>query len=412
MQPARTFTYDGENRPVSITSQGTTSTFLYGPDGERSKKLNGSATTWYLGGDNELLVNPANPPGLWSSTIASDVKREGLLTSFLTHDALGSVKVTALATVPSPGGFATANQLHDYGPYGMPLSLSGLTTPAGKGYINERFDPETGLQYLHARYYDPNLGRFLSPDTWDPTIPGVDNNRYAYAGNDPINGRDPNGNSVETPWDVISFAFGMYSLKRNYDAGNTADAIVDGVGAAFDLYQALRPGKPGGAGIGIAVARYELSREATASALKALERVTITGKYKQLIDANIDAAKNAVKDHLNVDDLIGAISDIFGNPITKGKRLYQHEREVRDALRSLDNAIGSLEHQLRNGSLSDSERALVEEAINALRSQKDGVQQILNDATKIKTTTDKSSGNSPADVGRGDDNQGGGKGDQ
>ena len=59
---------------------------------------------------------------------------------------------------------------HDYGPYGKPL-----TNPInGKGYINQRFDPETGLQYLHARYLDPELGLFLSPDTWDPMLPGVD----------------------------------------------------------------------------------------------------------------------------------------------------------------------------------------------------------------------------------------------
>ncbi len=45
--------------------------------------------------------------------------------------------------------------------------------------------------YLHARYYDANLGRFLSPDTLDPILAGVDFNRYAYAGNDPVNGSDP-----------------------------------------------------------------------------------------------------------------------------------------------------------------------------------------------------------------------------
>jgi RHS repeat-associated protein len=71
----------------------------------------------------------------------------------------------------------------------------------GKGYINERYDPETGLQYLNARYHDPLLGRFLTPDTWDPDIPGVDINRYAYAGNDPVNMSDANGHSYgsDTP---------------------------------------------------------------------------------------------------------------------------------------------------------------------------------------------------------------------
>ena len=35
--------------------------------------------------------------------------------------------------------------------------------------------------------------RFISPDTLDPTLPGVGTNRYAYAANDPINKSDPNG---------------------------------------------------------------------------------------------------------------------------------------------------------------------------------------------------------------------------
>jgi hypothetical protein len=41
--------------------------------------------------------------------------------------------------------------------------------------------------------------RFLTPDTYDPWLQGVDANRYAYAGDDPVNGSDPNGHqSVDT----------------------------------------------------------------------------------------------------------------------------------------------------------------------------------------------------------------------
>jgi peptidoglycan LD-endopeptidase CwlK len=42
---------------------------------------------------------------------------------------------------------------------------------------------------------DPVLARFINPDTWDPILAGVDFNRYAYAGNDPVNGSDANGHS-------------------------------------------------------------------------------------------------------------------------------------------------------------------------------------------------------------------------
>lgn len=39
--------------------------------------------------------------------------------------------------------------------------------------------------------------RFISPDTMDPTLPGVGTNRYSYSLNDPINKSDPNGHASE-----------------------------------------------------------------------------------------------------------------------------------------------------------------------------------------------------------------------
>ncbi len=55
-----------------------------------------------------------------------------------------------------------------------------------------------GLRFLAGA--DPagpvELVRFISPDPWDPTIPGVGTNRYAYAHNDPINKSDPSGHEV------------------------------------------------------------------------------------------------------------------------------------------------------------------------------------------------------------------------
>jgi RHS repeat-associated protein len=48
-------------------------------------------------------------------------------------------------------------------------------------------DADTGLYYLRARYYDPEIGRFLGQDP----IPAV--NLYAYVGNNPVNYVDPSG---------------------------------------------------------------------------------------------------------------------------------------------------------------------------------------------------------------------------
>jgi RHS repeat-associated protein len=82
---------------------------------------------------------------------------------------------------------------HAYGPYGEPRLTGTTQVPTSKGYVNERYDQETELAYHHARYYGGDGARFLTPDTWDPMTADVDFNRYAYAGNDPINKSDPNG---------------------------------------------------------------------------------------------------------------------------------------------------------------------------------------------------------------------------
>jgi RHS repeat-associated protein len=61
--------------------------------------------------------------------------------------------------------------------------------------------PPNGLMYLNARTMGPVLGRFISPDDWDPTKEGVGTNRYAYAGNDPVNKSDKNGHQGSDGYD-------------------------------------------------------------------------------------------------------------------------------------------------------------------------------------------------------------------
>ena len=64
-----------------------------------------------------------------------------------------------------------------------------------RGYY---FDSETGLYFLHARYYDPTVCRFISRDDFsylDPdTVNGI--NLFAYCLNNPVMNTDPTGHSV------------------------------------------------------------------------------------------------------------------------------------------------------------------------------------------------------------------------
>ncbi|MFL5805621.1 MAG: RHS repeat-associated core domain-containing protein [Roseiflexaceae bacterium] len=51
---------------------------------------------------------------------------------------------------------------------------------------------DTGLIYLHARYYNPQLGRMLSPDTMIPEPV----NHYSYVRNNPLRWTDPSGHCL------------------------------------------------------------------------------------------------------------------------------------------------------------------------------------------------------------------------
>jgi RHS repeat-associated protein len=56
----------------------------------------------------------------------------------------------------------------------------------------------TGLYYYGARYYDPTIGRFISPDTVVQNYGAPQTlNRYSYALNNPLRYADPTGHSNE-----------------------------------------------------------------------------------------------------------------------------------------------------------------------------------------------------------------------
>ena len=54
----------------------------------------------------------------------------------------------------------------DYGPYGQVIGEYGAGS-SGYGYAGEQTDVNTALVFLRARWYDPYLNQFLSPDPWE-----------------------------------------------------------------------------------------------------------------------------------------------------------------------------------------------------------------------------------------------------
>ncbi len=191
-----TLSYDVENRLVEAQNGAWgTSTYLYDPLGHRKEKQVASGawvttTQFVLAGNEEIAdYNGVGGPlsltvrgagGLPVAAVTPAVDGATLTAVYYHHDAMGStVAVTQ-------GGDSGAADTYTYSDYGAPQSGSW----SAYQYAGYRYDSETGLYYVKARYYSPNLGRFLQSD---PVGFRGGMNLYAYVGNDPINLIDPMG---------------------------------------------------------------------------------------------------------------------------------------------------------------------------------------------------------------------------
>ncbi|MDQ0473503.1 DNA/RNA non-specific endonuclease [Labrys wisconsinensis] len=263
----RDHAWDGENRPVEVRTYSTagvltlTSSFVYGPDGTRLKKTVKASprgcslalsqqpdeTTLYVFGDERVTYSasgnacvPTTPT--WITYPTPETKREAVpgqavQTYTLLKDHLGSLRIVADGT----GTPATASS---YAPFGFQRAvLTSTTTREDKAFIGERQD-ETGLLYLNARYYDPRIARFVSPDWWDPTQGTVGTDRYGYAANDPVNVADPSGHYADDDTHDIG--------EQEHDAAQgTLKAELDqGQFAEHPDATAQRTAQTGGEGLG------------------------------------------------------------------------------------------------------------------------------------------------------------------
>ena len=118
---------------------------------------------------------------LFAITLFAGIPQGGL-----SFDTLGSTR-----TLADRAGHLT--DTYDYSPYGELRKHSGTSDNAFL-FTGEQYDPEAGLYYLRARYYSPELSRFLSRDTYEGTLTDpLSQNPYLYARGNPVLYVDPSG---------------------------------------------------------------------------------------------------------------------------------------------------------------------------------------------------------------------------
>ncbi|HEY3358706.1 MAG TPA: toxin TcdB middle/N-terminal domain-containing protein [Polyangia bacterium] len=180
----RTIAWDAHNRPVGVTKNGQTTTYAYDALGARVMKSGPAGTSYYFG--SLLEVSGGSLVKYYFAGPMLVAKRDATGPYWYHQDHLSSVRVLTNASGLKVRGY-------DFAPYGEQVATSGATSNT-VGWGGHRLDDESGLVYMNARYYDPQLGRFLSADS---VVPDEVNpqalNRYAFAYNNPISNTDPTG---------------------------------------------------------------------------------------------------------------------------------------------------------------------------------------------------------------------------
>ncbi len=182
---------------------------------------------WSEGGHQQV---PTKYFSLGGRVVAKQVGTGGVKL-WLHADHLGSTHVITDAT-----GAESTRMIHR--PYGQRLSTTNslaTSVAEARGYLGEHLDGESGLIYLHARYYDAALGRFVSADTSDPLAQGVGLNRYAYAMGDPVDHVD-DGHAAISAEEALAFIGPQEGAKLTVYT-DTKGYATTGVGVKIDVNQ-------------------------------------------------------------------------------------------------------------------------------------------------------------------------------
>ncbi|GAB3353478.1 RHS repeat domain-containing protein [Lysobacter tyrosinilyticus] len=206
------YRYDGYGRRILSWRPNSTLTLsLYSQSGQVVYQENSSTTlaieNVYLGGS--LLASRERN---WVSG--------AIATKYQHTDALGS----PVAVTNESGQVIDRT---NYEPYGAAINK----TVDGIGYTGHVMDAATGLTYMQQRYYDPQIGRFLSVDPVTANgSTGGNFNRYRYANNNPYLFTDPDGRQ-STLAQRLESLIGHIPLTRNEQNSEEGRPPSDGDGS-------------------------------------------------------------------------------------------------------------------------------------------------------------------------------------
>lgn len=244
------FNYDAHGKRVKADNEIS----IYSLSGALIHRVKGSKFTDYIylgnklvaknqfGTKNKVIIIPYKDLVITVKLPKSTTDTSSKSVTYVHSDFLGS----PIANSDSSGNIT---QRYYYQPFGKNINISTDDI----GYTGHKFDADLGLNYMQARYYDPDVGRFYSNDPVGfKDIHSF--NRYTYANNNPYKYIDPDG---KTSWPVdkningqvvITSPFGLrftgiarastnhsgtdFRAKRGADIRATENGIVKKIGSS------------------------------------------------------------------------------------------------------------------------------------------------------------------------------------
>lgn len=230
------FVYDVANRLLSKTKEGITTNYSYDNAGRLVLRRSGSQETSFVWDADARLISSVTDDAGVQTVVHYEYDNEGIRTAktvngvrteYVVGEIGGLPQVLFERTEGTAGisygyGFGLESVIDDntatfrladfrdstvalYDSSGnrsesFQFTAFGMLEQGPTSHLNSvlfgghRLDPETGLIYMRARYFDPAAGRFL---TMDPAFGSrflpISQHEYQYGHNDPVNNLDPTG---------------------------------------------------------------------------------------------------------------------------------------------------------------------------------------------------------------------------
>ncbi|MFS0876818.1 RHS repeat-associated core domain-containing protein [Solibacillus isronensis] len=234
--------------------------YKYDENGRRIySKVESTETYYRYDGTSNYVLFEENASGVITKTYTYDINGHPLTITYgdSIYYYLTNYRGDVLALTDASG---TVVAEYTYDAWGNILSQAGTMASVNPyRYAGYRFDEETKLYYLMARYYNPDTGVFLSLDpVRGDTMNPITMNGYNYANNNPVMMVDPNGEST------FSVTFNRIKNALLYGLGKWMSFYIPA-----SLYNSLKNGS---------IAPYLLFGEKILNGVKASIKAYINGK--------------------------------------------------------------------------------------------------------------------------------------